>query len=162
MEMVKQDHGPQCESIRTAMETRAALIYCFVKAAKDMGVDYLTLGRKAMYNSGIYKVQTFFRKTDKVDEFTADYLNPDTLQAFDGKLTTCCPTCLVEESTYCPLVNAWKRLTDDEKFLEELCDIAMYGDRGILSCYPEFEFSLLSTLFDSDRCQIQVTKKEEA
>lgn len=161
MEMFKQDHGPECESIRVAMETRAALIYCFVKAAKDMGVDYVALGRKAMYDSGIYKVRTSFRETDRVDEFTKDYMKPDTLRAFDGQITTCCPTCMVEESTYCPLVSAWQKLTDDEKFVEELCDIAMYGDRGILSCYPEFEFSLLGTLFDGDRCKVQVKKKED-
>ena len=45
----------------------------------------------------------------------------------------------------------WPKLTDDEKFIEELCDIAMCGDRGILSCFPQFEFALLGTIFDEGK-----------
>lgn len=160
MEMKKQDHGAQCEALRTAMETRAAMIYYFVKAAKDMGYDYVELGRKAMFDNGIYKAKTSFTKTDKVEHFAQDYMRPETVEAFDGKIICCTSECMQEESTYCPLVACWQRLTDDEKFLEELCDIAMCGDRGILSCYPEFEFSLLGTLFDEGKtCRVQVTKR---
>lgn len=162
MKMEKLDHGPDCKNIRAAMENRAALIYYFVKAAKDMGVDYLQLGRTAMFNNGIHKVKTSFRETDRVDELAKDYMKPETLMAFDGALVKCSETCMLEESTYCPLVAAWQKLTDDEQFIEALCDIAMYGDRGILSCYPQFEFSLLGTIFDEGRkCRVQVKKKED-
>lgn len=162
MEMLKQDHGAECENIRNAMEVRAALIYYFVKAAKDMGIDYLTLGRTAMFNNGIYKAKTTFHDTDRVDELAKDYFKPETLLAFDGGLTVCNEKCLLEESTYCPLVASWQKLTDDEKFIEELCDIAMCGDRGILSCFPQFEFALLGTIFDEGKkCRVQVKKKEE-
>lgn len=161
MEMVKQDHGQACEKLRDSMEARAALIYCFVKAAKELGMDYLTLGRKAMFDSGVWKANTLFHKTEQVDELAGEYMPVDTIKAFDGELLVCNSSCLLEESTYCPLVAAWQKLTDDEQFLEELCDIAMCGDRGILSCYPSFQFELLGTLFDGDRCKVRVTKKEE-
>lgn len=160
MEMQKHDHGAECEAIRTAMETRAALIYFFVKSAKDMGLDYLTLGRKAMFANGAYKAKTVFTQTSDIPEFSKQYMQPQTLEAFDGCVTVCNETCMQEESTYCPLVESWKKLTDDVGFLAELCDIAMCGDRGILSCYPDFDFALLGTFFDSDRCKVQVTKKE--
>ena len=68
MEMQKHDHGAECEAIRTAMETRAALIYFFVKSAKDMGLDYLKLGRKAMFAKGAYKAKTDFTKTSDIHE----------------------------------------------------------------------------------------------
>ena len=32
---------------------------------------------------------------------------------------------------YCPLVNAWQKLEQDEKFLADICDICMEMDRGI-------------------------------
>lgn len=162
MKMPMLDHGPECETRRAAMETRAALIYCFVKAAKDMGLDYMTLGHKAMFASGVHKAQTTFKKTSQVEEFTKDYMKPEILEAFDGKIVTCNELCMLEESTYCPLVASWQKLTDDEKFIEELCDIAMSGDRGVVSCFPEFDFALLGTVFDEGRkCRVQVTKREE-
>lgn len=38
----------------------------------------------------------------------------------------------------------------------------MCGDRGILSCFPQFEFALLGTIFDEGKkCRVQVKKKEE-
>lgn len=162
MKMEKQDHGAQCEQLRESMEVRAALIYYFVKAARDMGVDYVTLGRKAMFDNGVYKAKTTFHPAQRVDVFSKEYMKPETLEAFDGKITVCEESCMVEQSTYCPLVACWQKLTDDEKFIEELCDIAMCGDRGILSCYPQFQFTLLGTIFDEGgKCQVKVGKKED-
>ena len=158
--MQKQDHGKSCEELRISMENRAALIYCFVKAARDMGLDYLALGHRAMFESGREKAQTFFTPTDRVDEFSREYMISETLQAFDGRILACTETCLVEESTYCPLVAAWQKMTDDESFMRDLCDIAMSGDRGIMSCYPEFSFTLAGTIFDSGgKCAVRVEKK---
>lgn len=160
MNMQKIDHGPECEARRAAMETRAALIYCFVKAAKDMGLDYLTLGHKAMFASGVHRAQTTFGAHHRADTLAEDYMKPETMEAFDGHLVTCNEHCMLEESTYCPLVAAWQKLTDDETFIEELCDIAMSGDRGVLSCFEDFEFTLLGTIFDEGgKCRVQVKKK---
>lgn len=161
MEMKKINQDAETEKIRASMEQRAALIYYFVKTAKDMNMDYITLGRKAMFQNGVYKCKNTFTPTKDVEEFTKDYMKADTLRAFDGECTVCDSGCLIEESTYCPLVAAWQKLTDDEKFIEELCDIAMYGDRGILSCYPDFAFTLQETLFDNGRkCCVKVERRK--
>lgn len=163
MEMKKLDHGAECEQLRAQMEARAALIYFFVKAAKDMGVDHVELGRRAMFANGVFKAESSFTKTAQLQRFAEQYMRPETLDAFDGVITACDARHMQEQSTYCPLVEAWRRLTDDEALLRELCDIAMYGDRGILSRFPEFEFSLLGTLFDEGKtCRIQVEKGERA
>ena len=158
MEMKKQDHGPECEALRRAMEVRAAMIFYFVKTAKDMGVDYLTLGRRAMFANGVYKVRTSFTDSDALEDFVRQYMPEKTLEAFDGKITECSKARMREESTYCPLAACWQKLTDDEPFIEELCDIAMCGDRGILSCYPQYRFELQGTLFDEGKtCRVQVS-----
>lgn len=162
MEMKKKNMDAATEEIRVSMEQRAVLIYCFVKAAKDMNADYLTIGRNAMFQNGVYKCRNTFTPTKDVAEFTKDYMKEETLRAFDGECVVCNPECLVEESTYCPLVAAWQKLTDDEEFIKELCDIAMCGDRGILSCYPDFAFTLEETLFDNGRrCCVKVEKRGE-
>jgi hypothetical protein len=52
------------------------------------------------------------------------------------------------------------KLTKDEKKIEKLCDIAMDGDRGIISTFPKFEFELGDTISKGGRCcQLTIRKK---
>ena len=63
---------------------------------------------------------------------------------------------------YCPLLAAWRKLGLPEEDLPELCDIAMDGDRGIISTYADegFSFELGKTLAKGDDvCQIRISKK---
>lgn len=63
---------------------------------------------------------------------------------------------------YCPLVNAWLRLGLTKEDISELCDIAMDGDRGIISTYPKFTFELGKTIADGDDfCEIRINKLEK-
>jgi hypothetical protein len=62
---------------------------------------------------------------------------------------------------YCPLVSAWKKLGATSEEIEQLCDIAMDGDRGIAEQFPNFEFSLGETIAAGDPiCQIRFDLKE--
>jgi hypothetical protein len=59
------------------------------------------------------------------------------------------------EFHYCPLVAAWKKLTNDEEKIATLCDIAMDGDRGIASEFDSFEFELGKTIAKGDKiCEV--------
>jgi hypothetical protein len=63
------------------------------------------------------------------------------------------------EFHYCPLVAAWKKLTGDEAEISRLCDIAMDGDRGIISKYDKFTFELGDTIASgADTCQVLIKK----
>lgn len=63
---------------------------------------------------------------------------------------------------YCPLVSAWKKLTNDEKDIALLCDIAMDGDRGIISQYENFEFELGKTIAKGDAiCEVRIRDKRK-
>jgi hypothetical protein len=60
---------------------------------------------------------------------------------------------------YCPLVAAWKKLTNDETRISALCDIAMDGDRGIISKFDKFTFELGDTIANGkDTCQVLIKK----
>ena len=60
---------------------------------------------------------------------------------------------------YCPLVSAWLKLGISEGDIPELCEIAMDGDRGIISTYPEFKFKLGKTIAKGDDvCEIRIDK----
>jgi hypothetical protein len=66
------------------------------------------------------------------------------------------------EFHYCPLVNAWTQLTDDEKKIARLCDIAMDGDRGIVSTFPGFNLDLENTIASGDDvCRLVITKDKK-
>lgn len=63
------------------------------------------------------------------------------------------------EFHYCPLVEAWRKLTGDEEKISRLCDIAMEGDRGIISCFDKFSFELGDTIANGkDTCQVSIKK----
>ena len=62
---------------------------------------------------------------------------------------------------YCPLVAAWQKLGLPEADMPELCDIAMDGDRGIISTFPKFSFELGETIAKGDDvCQIRIEKHD--
>ena len=56
----------------------------------------------------------------------------------------------VIEFNYRPLVSAWMKLTDDEKEIAHLRDIAMDGERGIASSFPGFNPDIEKTIANSD------------
>jgi len=65
------------------------------------------------------------------------------------------------EFHYCPLVEAWKKLTGDEVKISKLCEIAMEGDRGIVSKFDKFVFRLGNTIANGDKtCQVLIKKKK--
>ena len=62
---------------------------------------------------------------------------------------------------YCPLVNAWEKLGASPEDIKHLCDIAMDGDRGMASQFPEFEFTLGHTIAEGGSvCQIRFDLKD--
>ena len=60
---------------------------------------------------------------------------------------------------YCPLVSAWEKLGASPEEIEQLCDIAMEGDRGTADEFPAFEFSLGKTIAGGHAvCEIRFDK----
>jgi hypothetical protein len=59
------------------------------------------------------------------------------------------------------LVSAWKKLGATSEEIEQLCDIAMDGDRGIAEQFADFGFSLGETIAAGDPvCQIRFDLKD--
>jgi hypothetical protein len=56
------------------------------------------------------------------------------------------------EFRYCPLVAAWQKLGATEGEISLLCDIAMEGDRGIVSAYADFRMELGQTIAGGANC----------
>ena len=63
---------------------------------------------------------------------------------------------------YCPLANAWRKLTDDDEHMAKLCDIAMDGDRGMFTNLDHIKFTLDGTIAEGKPyCRILLTKEKE-
>jgi len=142
------DRGQHIKDLRDAIEHRATWFYYLVQEAKKRGLDN-DFARAAIIGCGCFHGENKYTKTDDLSVFAPEFINENVRNIFEMNTT------LTEEEfniefNYCPLVAAWKKLTDDEEEIAMLCDIAMDGDRGIASTFPAFEFELGKTIAKGD------------
>ena len=63
------------------------------------------------------------------------------------------------EFHYCPMCGQWIKTTDDQAFIEKICDIAMDVDRGLFDMYDCFEFELGRTICQGhSTCEVCIRK----
>jgi hypothetical protein len=143
--------------LRNAIEHRATWFYFLVDEAVKRGVD-IDFARKAIFNCGCFHGENNYPKTNSIKEFAEAFANQNVRNIFEMDVKTT-DEALNIEFHYCPLVAAWKKLTGDETLIGNLCDIAMDGDRGIISKYDDFEFSLGDTIAKGNKtCQVCIKK----
>ena len=143
--------------LRKAFEHRATWFYFLVEAAKKRGLGE-DFAKEAIFNCGCFHADNVYPKTSDIKEFAAAFANENVKKIFEMEVQAT-DEALNIEFHYCPLVEAWQKLTKDEKLIADLCDIAMDGDRGIISKYDDFEFSLGDTIAKGDKtCQVCIRK----
>ena len=163
--MIKMDkhyYDHETELVRNGIEQRGLWLYNFLQEAKKQGLDYEQFGRNVIFECGCAKGRMNFTKTDSLVEFANQYQPEAGRKAFDGHFLELTEKKMIVESTYCPLVKMWLEPTDDMELINQLCDIAMDGDRGIMSCFPDFEFHLKKTIPAGDgKCRVELYKTEK-
>jgi hypothetical protein len=157
---IKEDH---IRNIRSAIEHRATWFYFLLDEARKKGLDWDDFARKAIHRTGCFHGDRRFKKTGDLREFAKQFANELGRQLFEMEVMEASADRFVVEFNYCPLVNAWIKLTDDEKEIAQLCDIAMDGDRAIVSTFPGFNLDIEQTIASGDDvCRLVITmdKKE--
>lgn len=150
---------PVIDRVRSAMEHRATWFYLLLDVLKEQGLS-VDEARKAIFKCGCIHGDTKYPKTDDMREFYASFLPEDMEKVLEAEATVT-EDCIDVNFGYCPLVAAWQKLTDDETYIKHICDIAMDGDRGIISRYPDWKFELGDTIADGcPTCHIKISKKE--
>lgn len=145
------------EDLRAAIEHRATWFYFLIEEAEKRGLD-IQFARDAIRHCGCFHGENKFPKTEDIKEFAAAFATDQVQKVFEMDVKTTEEELNVEFH-YCPLVAAWKKLTDDETKISTLCDIAMDGDRGIISKYDKFSFELGDTIAKGDNtCQVSIKK----
>jgi hypothetical protein len=155
----KTEHGTHIEELRSAIEHRATWFALLIEEAKKRGLD-TTFARDAIYRCGAFHGESKLPKTSDLSVFTEAFLPENTRKIFDME-TEVTEEQLTVTFHYCPLVAAWQKLGISEEDIAEYCDIAMDGDRGIISTYDDFEYQLGDTISKGCKtCQLFVTKKK--
>lgn len=154
---IKEKH---VDDIRAAIGHRATWFYMLLDEARKRGLDWDDFARAAVYRTGCLHGESRFTKTANLDHFAKEFANQLSRKLFEMDVVEATEDKLVVDFHYCPLVAAWKKLTDDEKEIDHLCDIAMDGDRGIVSQFPDFEFDIQERIAAGDNvCRLVFTRK---
>lgn len=146
------------EELRSAIEHRATWFALMIEEAKKRGLD-TSFARDAVYRCGAFHGEFKLPRTEDVKEFTDAFLTENVKKIFEME-TEVSEDHLTVTFHYCPLVAAWQKLGISEEDIAEYCDIAMDGDRGIVSQYEKFEYRLGDTIAKGcPSCQLFITKK---
>ncbi len=150
---------PRTDLLRSAIEHRATWFSLMIDEATKAGVDKSFAG-KAVFKCGQFHGQNKYPRTNDLKEFAKAFANDDVVNCFEMELLENDDKKLSIDFHYCPLVEAWKKLGVPDEDLPALCDMAMDGDRGIISTYDAFQFELGDTIAKgNDVCQIRISKK---
>jgi hypothetical protein len=152
---------PHTNDMRSALEHRATWFYLLLEEAEKAGTDWEAFARRAITRCGVIHGDTKFAKTDDLQAFGKAFANDLYSKIFEMEVKENSAEKFAVVFHYCPHVAAWQKLTSDEEKIEKLCDIAMDGDRGIISRFPKFQFELGDTIAKGGRgCAITITKKK--
>jgi hypothetical protein len=158
---VREDKTVQ--EVRKAIEHRATWMYLLLKEARERGLAWDEFARPAIFQAGRLSGQKKLAKMQdpsSMKEFSTVFAGETSRAVFEMELIKVDDESYHLDFHYCPLVSAWQKLGATQEEIEQLCDIAMDGDRGVADQFPEFEFSLGDTIAEGKPvCQIRFDKK---
>lgn len=154
----KGEVNEKCALFRSAIEHRAVWGGLLIEEAKKQGMD-TAFAHEAIKKCGIFQGNSKYTKTSDLKAFSKEFGNKDVIDAFEMEFKERNDEHLYIDFHYCPLVAAWLKLGLPESDIPELCEIAMDGDRGIISTFPDFRFKLGKTIAKGDNvCEIRIDK----
>lgn len=153
--------NPGLDGQRNICERRATTIAYMLDEAKKQGLKD-DFARTAIYRYG----------EDMGIPMNKNMKNPDDLKEFESKfaamphrdiyeMTTeeCSDERLLLHFHYCPYVKAWMEQGWSQEEIENLCDIAMEGDRAIGNSFPNLMFTLGKTIAQGNPvCELEFVK----
>ena len=145
--------------VRKAIEHRATWMYLLLKEARERGLEWDEFARPAVRATGCLSGQKKLEKMKdpgNMEEFSTVFAGETSRGVFEMEVVKQDEEGYHLDFHYCPLVSAWQKWGATQEEIEQLCDIAMDGDRGVADQFPEFEFSLGKTIAEGGYvCQIR-------
>lgn len=150
--------------IRKAIEHRATWMYLLLKEAGKRGLEWDEFARPAIWATGTLDGQKRWERMENPDslvEFSKVFAGGISRKVFEMDVVAQDEKRYYLDFYYCPLSSAWKKLGATQEEIQQLCDIAMDGDRGIADQFPAFTFSLGKTIAKGQGvCEIRFDKKK--
>jgi hypothetical protein len=140
----------KAELVRNAIEHRATWFYMLLDEVRKRGLDIEDVGRSAIYRCGCFHgLQKHADCEDPKDlrEFSKVFANDTYHKVFEMEVKENTDSKLYIDFHYCPLVAAWIKAGASEEDIPTLCDIAMDGDRGIISKFEGYSLYFSGSLF---------------
>ncbi len=152
------------QEVRKAIEHRATWMYLLLQEARKRGLDWDDFARPAIRATGCFYGQKRREKMENpgsMEEFATVFGGGTSRMVFEMEVLAADEERYHLDFHYCPLVSAWEKLGASPEEIEQLCDIAMEGDRGTADEFPAFEFSLGKTIAQGHEvCQIRFDKRQ--
>lgn len=160
----KNTSNEEVNKVRNAIIHRGMWMGLILKEAKDRGLDWESMGRAAIRETGYIHGEGIKSRMDvpgSMVSFGNTFFTEDIRNIFEIEVKELTEDVLKLEYGHCPLLTAWKSLGFEGEFLEKLCDIAMCGDRGIESKFDDFDFELGKTLAEGHNvCEVSFYRKK--
>ena len=147
------------QEVRKAIKHRATWMYLLLIEARKHGLDWNDFARPAIWTTGCLGGQKRRQKMadpDSLEEFASVFAGRTSRAVFEMEVVAQDEERYHLDFHYCPLVSAWENLGASGEEIQQLCDIAMEGDRGTADQFPAFEFSLGKTIAEGEEvCEIR-------
>jgi len=152
--------------VRKAIEHRATWMYLLLKEARERGLEWDDFAREAIRKTGsihgLLKKEKMSDPSD-MEEFQTVFAGETSRGVFEMEVVKADQESYHLDFHYCPLVSAWQKLGASQDDIEQLCDIAMDGDRGVAGEFEDFEFTLGHTIAEGNVvCQIRFDKRSKS
>ena len=154
---------PITVAIREQLEHRALWMYLLCDEAEKKGLSADTYAPDAIRRCGLYQgklLREKGRKGDSLKGLKKALFSLPAQMVFEMKIKRCDDDHLDIDFHYCPLVKAWQKQGCSDEEIEQLCDQAMCGDRGIAESFG-CVLDLPKTIGRGDDiCEIRFNRKK--
>lgn len=155
---------PLINAVRNAIEHRATWFHLLLDEMEKSGRGMEKIGRAAIFRCGCFHGDEKMLKNCKdpkdMREFLKVFADETGQKVFEMEILENTKDKLYIDFHYCPLVAAWQKLGLAEDKIPLLCDIAMDGDRGIISRFDSYHFQLDGTIAKGEPvCKIRIDKE---
>jgi len=144
---------PLFVKVREQLEHRALWLYLLVDEAEKRGLDAEDFAAAAVKRCGLCHGADIVRKsgTQSLKGLRKTLFTRSAQAIFEMKVVECTDDKLSIDFHYCPLVKAWQKQDASDEQIARLCDIAMFGDRGIGEAHG-VDLELPKTIAKGDDC----------
>ncbi|MFA5880735.1 MAG: L-2-amino-thiazoline-4-carboxylic acid hydrolase [Eubacteriales bacterium] len=149
------------DEVRAAVEDRATWLYLILKElSKDGKIEEIPEVNRAIFKFGQIKGAKM-PPTGTPGEWARNLISPVGEKVFVQRLVKGDDDEAVIEFSYCPLVEAWRKLEASPEETALLCRMARCGDHGRIAAFP-LELTFEKLLAEGDEvCRLVVRPHKE-